>query len=70
MAELRSESRARELLSNAVARANARLQFAGSEERVDADELADQLFAIRGLIEFREAGDDDEARRARFDGRR
>lgn len=47
VADLRSEERARELLTAAAARANAKLAAIGSEETVDADALIEQVFSIR-----------------------
>jgi adenylosuccinate synthase len=46
-AELRSEGRARELLAAGVKRANSRLAWIGAEDRIDADEMIEQVFAIR-----------------------
>jgi adenylosuccinate synthase len=50
VADLRSEGRARELLARAADRANGRLQAAGSEERVVAAELVEQVFGIRDRL--------------------
>ncbi|MEX2582369.1 MAG: adenylosuccinate synthase [Gemmatimonadota bacterium] len=47
VAELRSETRARELLTAGAERANLRLRMAGVEERVDASRLIADVFAIR-----------------------
>jgi adenylosuccinate synthase len=46
-AELRSEGRARELLAAGAKRANARLASIESEERIDADQMIEQVFSIR-----------------------
>ncbi|MEX0912680.1 MAG: adenylosuccinate synthase [Gemmatimonadota bacterium] len=47
VAELRMEKRAEELLRAGSARANGRLAAAGSDQRVDADRLVEDVFAIR-----------------------
>jgi adenylosuccinate synthase len=47
VAELRSEDRARELLTGAAERANRRLAAAGTDERVEAHRLIEEVFAIR-----------------------
>ncbi len=47
VADLRSEPRARELLTAAAARANDRLQAMEVDDRVDAAELIEQVFALR-----------------------
>lgn len=47
VAELRNESRARELLLAAADRANRRLEIAGVEERVEPEQLVEQVFSIR-----------------------
>jgi adenylosuccinate synthase len=47
VAELRSEGRARELLTAAAERANGRLEAVRSDERVDAGRLIDEVFAVR-----------------------
>jgi adenylosuccinate synthase len=47
VAELRNEGRAESLLRAGAERANARLAFAGSDERIDADRLVDDVFGIR-----------------------
>lgn len=46
-ADLRNESHARELLTAAAERANTRLEIAGSETRIDAADLIDEVFSIR-----------------------
>jgi adenylosuccinate synthase len=59
VADLRSEERARELLTAAAARANAKLAAIGSEETVDADALIEEVFSLdtgRVVAEAIEAG--------------
>jgi adenylosuccinate synthase len=50
VAELRNEARARELLVAATHRANDRLAAAGSDDRVDPDELIDGVFGLRDRL--------------------
>lgn len=47
VADLRSESRARELLTAAASRANWRLAAVNSDEKVSPDELIERVFAVR-----------------------
>ncbi len=47
VAELRTENRARELLMDAAERSNARLAAIGADERVDPNELIDDVLRIR-----------------------
>lgn len=50
VAELRSADRARSLLEAAAERANERLAAVGSDERVEASQLVDEVFGIRDRL--------------------